>query len=209
MANHMGIAAVGRSIERYLNHCFGELDPITGSDAGSSPPGGESSTKALLVRTEEFENSSGTGGISIPCVTIFLYRVDYNTTMRAAWSQVGFHDGRAHLPVDLHFLLTPWGTNADHEMRIIGRVIQCLDENPILNGPMLDNLSNWTPHEGVQVCLEDLSTEDIMRIYDSLPVNFKLSVPYVARVLRVDGRRADAGVPTVTVTRGIKPESTP
>lgn len=200
MANHLGIAAVGRSIERYLNHCFEELEPIADSDPAA---------KAILVRSEDFENPSGTNGLSIPCISIFLYRVDYNVTMRAAWSQVGFHDGQAHLPVDLHFLLTPWGSNADHEMRLIGRVMQCLDTTPILNGPMLDSLTNWAANEGIQICLENLSTEDIMRIYDSLPVNFKLSIPYVARVLRIDGTRIEPDTPAVTVTKAIKPESGP
>jgi hypothetical protein len=46
--------------------------------------------------------------------------------------------------------------------------------------------ANWAGHEAVQLCIPEMSTEDLMRTFDSLPVDYKLSIPYVARMVRID-----------------------
>ena len=147
MASFQSIAAAGRSLERFLNHCFDEEEPVPGRN-----------TQAVLVRTADLEPSATV--ITEPALSIFLYRVDFNRTMRAAWSAVGSRDGRARLPLDLYFLLTPWADNADHELRILGKAMQSLETTPIFSGPLLDPLAGWTPQEALQVCLADISTEE-------------------------------------------------
>jgi hypothetical protein len=79
--------------------------------------------------------------------------------------------------------------------------MQCIENFPILSGPSLDPLTNWATYEAVQICLEDLSTEDVMRTYDSLPVDYKLSVPYVARIVVIDGHEQQADIPVTTAVR--------
>ena len=194
MAGHECIAATGNSLERFLNHCFTAKQPL--------PP--QSNTRATLVRTEDLKD-----GINTPGLSIFLYRVDFNKTMRAAWAGVSAHDQRVHLPLDLHYLLTAWAANAEYEQRILGRVLECLDETPILSGPLLSTLTPWAPGEAIQLCLEDLTTEDVMRTFDSLPVDYKVSLCYVARVVRLDGqvmaRHGDVG----TVRSHLQPSSSP
>ena len=155
MAGASSIAATGRSIERYLNHCFAQGQPIEGRN-----------TTARLVRTEDLE-----AGISEPALSLYLFKVDIARAMRAAWAGVGHLEGRARLPLELHFLITAWAENADFEQRILGRALECLETTPILTGPLLDPLGGWAPGEAVQLCLEDLTTEDIMRTFDSLPVD--------------------------------------
>jgi hypothetical protein len=105
MANLNSIAAAGRSLERLLNQAF------------SVPPAPvpEHNARAFLIRTEDFDQTSNQSIIQRPGLSIFLYRVDFNKTMRAAWSGVAYLDGQAHLPLDLHFLLTPWAQNAEDE----------------------------------------------------------------------------------------------
>ena len=100
MAGFAGIAAVGKSIEMLLNACFEEQQPVS------------KKTKAVLVRTGDFEQAALPTSIGSPALSIFLYRVDFNKTMRAAWSATAGQDGRAHLALDLHYLVTPWATNA-------------------------------------------------------------------------------------------------
>ena len=174
MADFTGIAAAASSIERYLRLCFKEKQPVPDTNTG-----------VVLVRTEDLDKSSSSFP-SYPSLSLFLYRVDSNKTMRSAWAAMGHRDGEAHLPLDLHFLLTPWADNAEYEYRILGRTIQCIENTPILSGPLLDPMSDWAAHEAVQLCLEELSTEDVMRIFDSLPVDYKLSVPYLARIVVLD-----------------------
>jgi hypothetical protein len=197
LADFLSIAAAARSLERYLNHCFDEEEPIDGRN-----------TSAVLVRTNDF-TSGGSDLIVEPALSIFVYRVDFNRTMRAAWSAVGSREGRARLPLDLYLLLTPWAENADFELRILGRAMGCLDANPILSGPLLDPLAGWAAGEAVQVGLADLATEDLMRTFDSLPIDYKLSVLYVARIITVDERVATPDPPVATLATGIAPGAAP
>ena len=196
MADFTGIAAVSSSIQRYLELCFTEIPPIS-----------DRNTNVFLIRTEDL-NGEGSSLITLPALSLFLYRVDADRTMRAAWASVGHRTGQAHMPLELHFLLTAWGDNADHEYRIIGRAVQCLEDNPILAGPLLDPLTEWEAHEVIQLCLENLTTEDIMRTFDSLPVDYKLSIPYAARIMVVDGNVPRPDPETAAAITGIKAGAT-
>lgn len=178
MADYLGVAAVGLSITRMLNLCFQENPPL----------GPSSRVKAALLRTEEMDPMNRSDDMTPPLVSLFLYRVDINSHSRAAWSAVGHQTNQVHLPLDLHYLLTPWAANAEFEYRILGQAMECLEKSPILSGPLLYPSANWSGNETVQLCVPEMSTEDLMRTFDSLPVDYKLSVPYMARIVRVDAK---------------------
>jgi hypothetical protein len=182
MAGFRSVSAAGRSICRLLELRFGEDPPLTNAV-----------TSVALVRTEDLDPAAMAQLVARPALTLFLYRVDFNKTMRSAWSAVGLNDGRSHLALDLHFLLTAWAGNAESEHLILGRAMQAIEDTPILSGPLLLGAPDWAPNESLQLVLEDIDTESLMRIFDSLPVDYRLSVPYVARVMRIDGRRLPAG----------------
>jgi len=193
MAGFSGIAAVGKSIERMLNQAFDDREPVIGKK-----------TRAVLIRTEDLQTALKAGVIVTNSLSIFLYRIDFNKAMRAAWSAVGGADGRGHLAVDLHFLLTAWADNAEHEHMILGRTMQAIEYAPVLSGPLLFGPTlpyadepEIAPTEAVQLALEEISTEALMRTFDSLPAKYRLTVPYVARVIRIDTRAR----PVVPVTR--------
>ena len=70
-------------------------------------------------------------------VSLCLYRVALNGLGRNLPPRRA-DDGslcRPSLPVDLHFLITPWASNAEHELRILGRAMECLESNPVISGP--------------------------------------------------------------------------
>jgi len=177
---------------------FEELEPV-----GDPALPGFKKTKVRLVHTADFEHSGGS--IGAPALSIFLYRVDFNKVMRAAWSGTSLEDGRSHLGLDLHYLITPWGDNAEDEHRILGRAMQCIESTPILGGPMLHSSGDWDANESLQLVLEDVSTEAIMRIFDSLPGQYRLSIPYIARIMRLDGRVAAPEGPVITTITGAVP----
>lgn len=195
MAGFECIASVGTSLERALNAWFAQIT-ITGATG----------TRAVLARTEDFKVAAG-GPIRPPALSIFLYRVDFNKSMRAAWSAIGSHDGQAHLALDLHYMLTPWAKDASVEHAILGAAMQYMEMNPILSGPLLTTLGSWATNEGVQLVLEDTPTEWVMRTFDSLPTDFKLSVPYLARVLVLDGAGRRGAPPVRTTVTGITASS--
>jgi hypothetical protein len=199
MADFRSIAAVGSGIQRYLKLCFEERPPIEDSNRV---------VNVVLVRTEDL-NRDISNVITPPALSLFLYRVETNKSMRAAWASVAYREGQAHLPLDLHFLLTAWAENAEHEHLILGRAIQIIEDHPIVTGPMLDPLTDWVPSEAVQFYFEDLTTEDVMRTFDSLPVDYKLSIPYLARIVVMDGAVQRPDMPVSTVLTGLKADETP
>jgi hypothetical protein len=198
LAGFAGIAAAGKSIEMLLNSCFEDLQPLDEQN---------NKTKAVLVRTTDFDPSNVSNSIGTRALSIFLYRVDFNRVMRAAWAGTTERDGRAHLGLDLHYLITPWADNAVDEHRILGRAMQCLDSTPILSGPLLHSSGEWDAGEAIQIVLEEVSNEAVMRMFDSLPTEYRLSVPYVARVMRLDGRVAAPEGPVITAITGAVPST--
>ena len=198
VAGFPSVAAVGKSIEAVLNAGYSSEPPV---DALAP-------TRAVLIQTEDLEPTNEQSKIARPGLSILLYRVDFNKAMRAGWSAVGQRDGRAHLPLDLHYLFTAWADNADHEHRVIGRSMQVLEELGAFSGPLLHPDGEWSPGEAVQLYLEDMATDDIMRTFDSLPCDFRLSIPYLARVVVVS---SDDGAPQTDVTMlvgGMRPGGT-
>lgn len=198
MAGFAGIAAAGKSIEMLLNACFEDFQPL-------QPPDTAKKTKAKLVHTVDFERGKVATSIPAPALSIFLYRVDFNKVMRAAWSGASSQDGRSHLGLDLHYLITPWAENAEDEHLILGRAMQCIETTPILTGPLLHSSGEWDAGESIQLVLEEISTEAVMRMFDSLPTDYRLSVPYIARVMRLDGRVATPEGPVATAIIGAVP----
>lgn len=175
MAHFGSIAAAGLSVVRLLKAGFAEQQPIANAQCAVE-----------LIRTEDFDRERTSTQLTPPALSVYLYRVDFNKTMRAAWSAVGSQQDRAILPLDLHYLITPWAANAQHEQLILGRAMQYLEAFPILSGPLLDPTVEWAPNEAIQLVLDELSTEAVMRIFDSLPTDYRLSVPYLARVVRIE-----------------------
>jgi Pvc16 N-terminal domain len=196
MAGFRAIAATSKSLEQILNAAFAADEPVENK-----------MTKAALVQSDDFDTTNGTT-ITTPGLSVFLYRIEVDKTMRAPWSAVGHLDGTAHLPIDLHYLLTAWADNAEHEHQIIGRAMQCLEALPILGGPLLHATGEWAANEIVQVSAEDLGVDAVTRTFDALEAEFRLSIGYVARVVRIDG--AAPHDPTVTsVIVGKTPSAVP
>lgn len=193
MPGHQSIAATGRSLERYLTACFADDQPIDGEV-----------TTAVLVGTGEFDVANAEE-IATPALALFLYRVEVNKTMRAAWSAAAYLDGIPHLPLDLHYLVTAWAGNAEHEQLILGKAMTCIETTPILTGPLLSPSVDWEPAEALQITPEDLALEEQVRLFDSIDVGFRLSVGYLVRVVRADGSAVARDTLVATLVGGTVP----
>lgn len=204
MANSRAIAAVALSLQDLLNRSFTDLEAID-PDAFRALP------TARVVGSEDFGQvgSSANSVIRFPSLAIFCFRVDVNRTMRAPWSAVAAADGDIHLPLDVHFLLTPFDSDPEAELRILGATMQCLEQHPVLAGPRLHPLGGWTGHDAVQLVNQDLVTEDVLRTFDTLPSDFRLSVSYLARIARIDAPAEPDHTDVLTAVRGLTPSSVP
>jgi hypothetical protein len=194
MASFHAIAATARSLERLLNAAYDADEPIAGS-----------TTRAVVVRSDEFDLSIADSPITFPALSIFLYRVTVDAATRASSAAGSQADGRSHLPLNLHFLLTAWADNAEFEHLVLGRTIQALEDDPVLTGPLLVPSATWAEHEVVQVVPDETALDDVLRTFDALEAGFRLSVGYVARVVRLDGHEPTDLQPVRTVIDGLVP----
>jgi hypothetical protein len=182
MANFAAIYSVGNSIAQYLQNAY----PPTLATSFAC--------QFKLVSSTEIATEDQTALDQV--VSIFLHRITINENFRGV---TRLQDAPAKQPtvfLDLHYLLTYWGTSAQAEQTILGWTLQQLQSSPILDSSILTADGAWGPTESVQLMMADLSLEDILRIWDALGPKYRLSVAYLARVVRID-RTIVSGSPVV------------
>jgi len=135
-------------------------------------------------------------------VSLFLYRIFPNGTHRTPPAPPRPEGGRQQtlLPLDLHFMLTVWGREASLQHTIAGWMMRVLEDHPLFPAALLNAVTpgSFRPEETVEVNLTELTNEDLLRIWDTLVQNiYQLSVPYSARVVRIESHRtlAEGGGP--------------
>lgn len=171
MANVRAIHSVGASLATYLNNTYPEPyrseHPCTFRLRGS----------AEMVAPDENDGTTA---------SLFLYRVIMNEHLRNVGR--GVDPGRRAVPlsVDLHYLLTVWAGNALEEHTILAWAMLQLHQHPVLDASSLSPDAGWSAGDVIQLLPAELSTEDIMRIWDALDPPYRLSVSYIARVVRID-----------------------
>lgn len=122
-------------------------------------------------------------------VSLFLYRVHVNGTQRSPL--VKDPEGnirRQLLPLDLHFFLTVWAPKASLQHAILGWVLRLLEDTPVMPSSLLNGVREETfrTDETVELVAGQLTNEEFMRIWDDLGTEYQLSVPFVARVVRIE-----------------------
>ena len=70
---------------------------------------------------------------------------------------------------------------------------------------LLHQSGDWAPNEAVNLLLDEIETEAVMRTFDSLAADYRISVPYIARVVRLDGQRSAPSPDVTTVVTGRTP----
>lgn len=133
--------------------------------------------------TEDFKNHMTQG------LSLFLYRVYVNQGQRTPPAKSA--DGRARrppLPLDLHFLLTAWGPKASLQHAVLGWAMRALEDHPVISASLLNvvRAETFGDDETVEVAAGQLTNEEMMRLWDTLGAEYRLSVPYVARVVRIE-----------------------
>lgn len=184
MANFRAIHAVGESLRNYLRQTYPSDLPTFDIQLISS---------GKLAETEELNNT----------LTLFLHRVTVNEHLRNAKSANGFSHKDLPLSVDLHYLMSVWSDSAASEQLVLGWAMEQLHLHPILNASSLLPGAQWGVEEAIQIVPVDLSNEDIMRIWDRLKPTYRLSIAYVARVVRIDSHRIEEALPVVVTRFGI------
>jgi Pvc16 N-terminal domain len=189
MAGYRALAAVGRSVVTLLQTRFTEQIPT-----GRRPA-------AVLAGTTDFDlvNSSPSAVIRYPAVSVYCYRLSVDRETRPGWSAVASQDGIPRLPLRMHLLLSAWDQFAESELEWLGLSARILETESILTGPLLDPTGDWEPGDMVQVVPDDLALDSMSEAFQALTTDYRLCLPYVARVIRIDGTPAPRGPRVTTV----------
>jgi len=133
---------------------------------------------------------------------LYLYRVTVNEHLRNTPRPNDSSDARPPLSLDLHYLLIPWVDEALAEHQVLAWAMRELYQHPLLDVATLSPEAGWSAADMVQVIPAELSTEDLMRIWDALEPSYRLSVSYIARMVRLDVATPEPGRPVVAVRHG-------
>jgi hypothetical protein len=184
MARFQALEAAGLSIVALLNRRFAERD-------------GGAGLTAMLANTSQLKTMALNNGqlIQQPSISIFCYRVSVDHETRPGWSAVANADGIPRIPLRLHFLLGAFAATVDEELLWLGLAAQVLEGEGVLTGPLLlpvtmpngNTVNPWNQGDVIQVVTDDLALDSMSEAFQSLNTDYRLQLPYVARVICIDG----------------------
>lgn len=132
---------------------------------------------------------------------IFLYRITYNEhTRNPARVQT-----RAPLTVDLHLLISLWADSPLKEQTILGWVMQQLHDSPVLDRSLLGASGQFVDGEVVQLIPEELSVDDMSKLWQLLVPPYRPSATYIARNVKI-GSEHQAAAPVVATRFAVSDE---
>jgi len=131
-----------------------------------------------------------------PAITLYLYRITINEQLRNIGKRSAANRPTP-LPLDLHFMLSVWSSTADAEQVLMAWAMRTMHDTPLLDASFLSPDGMWGADEVVHVIPEELTNEDLLRLWDSLLPTYRLSYSYVARVVTLDGVHSADGAPVV------------
>lgn len=127
-------------------------------------------------------------------VTFYLFRMGMDKNLRSAADHKTPKDPRSRpLSLELHYLMTCWSASGLHEQTLMSWTMLELHRTSLLDSAILQPSALWDADESVQLQLSEMNHENMMRIWDALQPDYRLSVSYVARTVRIEtGVRTDA-----------------
>jgi Pvc16 N-terminal domain len=186
MANHLAIHSVCQSLSDYLSQSYATFVPDPGM--APLPP-----AKFDVLSSSTF---SSTGAIPDDTVTLFLHRISINNALRN--TRVGPAVGA--LGLDLHLLLTVWAADAGNEHILLGWAMRQMHYHAYLDRSSLTSDAAWDVDQQITVMPTDINGEEMARIWEASNRGYRLSFPYIVRIVRL-GMTLDADGPPVVATR--------
>lgn len=158
--------------------------------------------------------SNGDNALKLNSIGIYLHRVSVDPFGRNRYLQSRLPNTapQPELAINLHLFLLAWTTHGESEAVLTTWAMQQLGSALELGYSHLHSYdASWSVEDVIQIQPEEMSTEDLLRIWDSLPGNYILSVPYIVKTLRLlPVPEAENGMPVTSVitpffTRGDLP----
>ena len=179
MANYRAIAAAGATLTGLIHDRY--------------PRDEFSSLEVRLYQPRDFETPMRDG------FAVFLYRVTINGSVRnlAHRRTAEGRRFRPSLPLDLHYTITPFATDAERQHRMLGWVMRALEDVSQLSASHLNHYlgetETFAPNESVDVIADPMALNDYLTLWDRLRA-LPPSASYVLRMVLLDSE--------VSVTEG-------
>jgi len=181
MANINSIHSVGDSLVQFLRDTYPE------------PLRSDHVCQFRLLSSGEYGDIE-----DIPTtLSVYLYRIVIDEHTRNMPRINRPNETPLPLSVSLYFLITVWSDSALTEQTIAAWAMSQLNQHPILDQSTLSTAGGWEPQDQINIVPIELSNEDLMRIWDALTPSYRLSLPYVARVVRIDPDEVEEHEPVV------------
>jgi hypothetical protein len=141
-------------------------------------------------RVQVLGSQSLAQGPSSDQLGIYLYRLAVDSFSRTSnGSPPGRNETLGNSPdlaVTLHVLLLGWSADPSTEMSHLAAAMQALGHGITLGQELMNGRDpGWETDETVQVIPEEMNNEALLRLWGTLPVPYRLSVPYLIRNLRL------------------------
>ncbi|MGT2476700.1 DUF4255 domain-containing protein [Paraburkholderia terrae] len=135
-----------------------------------------------------------------PVLTVFLYEVSEDVASRnrpdtrrlVGPNAIEFE--RAPMALLLKYLITPWSGDAATDHRILGRAMQELYDNALLEGVQLQgSLANT--NDTLKITITPLSMDERTKVWYAVQRTYRLSSAYEVRVVNLDSNRRETHPP--------------
>ncbi|WP_457353994.1 DUF4255 domain-containing protein [Roseateles sp. P5_D6] len=173
MANHRAIAAASTALAGLIRDHY----PRDEFGAG---------LEVQLYQMRDFESPMQDG------FSVCLYRVAINGSVRNLTMRRS-PDGRnfrPSLPLDLHYMVTPWAQDAEMQHRMLGWVMRLMEDTGTLSAGHLNHYLSETdtfaPHEALDLVCDPLSLTDYLTLWDRLQPRLPASATYTLRMAFID-----------------------
>jgi Pvc16 N-terminal domain len=167
VANYQAIGSVAEAVRRLLEQSWpshlGGLDPLFEVYNGAN-----------------FSEPMTTG------ISVFVYQVAVDSVQRTLPPYAP--DRKRPLPVCVWLLLTAWAKNASSEHTLLGWAMRAIADNPTLSSGFLNAAvpGVFRADETVELVAAQLSNDEVFQLWQAMPTTLQLSMPYQARVLRIE-----------------------
>lgn len=119
-----------------------------------------------------------------PQISIYLYNVTVLTSMRNQPTPTQ-NPSKPPLYLTLRYLITPITKNVDDYHVVLGKIMQVFNDTPILRISDLEG-SLKEGGEDLKVILDQLTVDDLSKIWGMLSVPYRLSVGYTVYPVKVE-----------------------
>lgn len=176
MANYLAIAAVAKTVLKLMeDHCPRE-------EFSATP-------KFVLYSGHDFQAPAVTEGFSL-----LVWRVAINAAMRNQPPR-RMPDGRRRrppLPLDLGLMLTPWATDAEGQLRLLGWALRFIEDHAVVPASLLNQaLSRRTvpafnADEAIEIVQDTLVVPDYLGLWDKFRNRWQTSITCTVRMVNIE-----------------------